>query len=305
MRPPKYHALKPRAYGSSYLYGDELIALVEDMTADGSSVSVRQVFYQMVGRYNYPNTTEKYEAISKKLGELRISGHISWNAICDRGRGIIRDRLLPQTPEDYFADLQDEAQYLKQGGRWSKQDYTPIILVEKDALSGILLPICQEYNAIFLSGHGVLSITVLKELGDLMRLIDNTPYILHLTDHDGAGVFTMPEQLTDRGQILDLMGFSVGENWEYKRIGLTLAQVKKYGLPPNPARAAEQNHVAARYHAEFGPHSWELDALPKKVLQAMVRQALDDMICREDWEAAIADEAEFRQAVADGLAGLV
>ncbi len=59
-----------------------------------------------------------------------------------------------------------------------------------------------------------------------------------------------------------------------------MEQVKKYNPPPNPAKLTDPRSDG--YVAEYGSHSWEVDALPPEVLAQIVRYALDGV---RDWDA--------------------
>lgn len=63
---------------------------------------------------------------------------------------------------------------------------------------------------------------------------------------------------------------------EVIKIGLTMAQVKKYNPPPNPAKIDDPR--AKDYIAKYGPHSWEVDALPPNVLRQLIRDAFRSVV---------------------------
>lgn len=93
--------------------------------------------------------------------------------------------------------------------------------------------------------------------------------LFYLGDHDPSGE-DMVRDIADR-----LAMFKVPD-LEVRKIGLTIAQVRKYNPPPNPAKLSDPR--AEEYIKKFGPHSWEVDALPPNVLTSLIKVAFDGAI---------------------------
>lgn len=58
------------------------------------------------------------------------------------------------------------------------------------------------------------------------------------------------------------------EHFQVKHIGLTMEQIKKYNPPPNPAKLTDPR--AKAYVKQYGPVSWEVDALRPEVMTDIV-----------------------------------
>lgn len=59
-------------------------------------------------------------------------------------------------------------------------------------------------------------------------------------------------------------------------IGLTMEQIKKYKLPPNPAKMTDTR--ADKYIKKFGKICWEVDALKPEILTSIVRTNIEEQI---------------------------
>ncbi len=59
-------------------------------------------------------------------------------------------------------------------------------------------------------------------------------------------------------------------------IGLTMEQIKKYKLPPNPAKMTDSR--ADKYIKKFGKTCWEVDALKPQVLTSIVESNIQENI---------------------------
>lgn len=61
-----------------------------------------------------------------------------------------------------------------------------------------------------------------------------------------------------------------------KHIGLTMEQVRKYNLPPNPAKLTDPR--AKEYVLKYGDISWEVDALQPSAISGIIEESLEELI---------------------------
>ena len=103
--------------------------------------------------------------------------------------------------------------------------------------------------------------------------------ILHFADHDPSGL-DMTRDLRRRfEEYANAAGFD-GEI-EVERVALTIEQVKKWDLPPNPTKRADARTPA--YMAEYGDACLELDAVPPDELRQLIREAIVQHMNVEAW----------------------
>jgi len=104
--------------------------------------------------------------------------------------------------------------------------------------------------------------------------------VIHLGDHDPSGK-DMTRDIEERLQLF-------GADATIERIALNIDQVKRWKLPPNPAKITDSRFAA--YAAEFGESSWELDALDPRKIDTMIRAAIEEHLDRD-----LFDEREAQQ----------
>jgi hypothetical protein len=75
---------------------------------------------------------------------------------------------------------------------------------------------------------------------------------------------------------------------DVNKLALTREQVDEYALPPNPAKMTDPR--SRGYIEEHGDQSWEVDALPPATLNELLRNALEELVDRELYEAQIERE---------------
>jgi len=73
------------------------------------------------------------------------------------------------------------------------------------------------------------------------------------------------------------------------------ADHRRFKPPPNPAKVTDSR--AKKYIAEFGTKSWELDALPPKELDRIIRQKIRSLRDDDIWEASVERQNKGRAAL--------
>jgi len=251
-------------------------AIIDEYNRQGFRLTLRQLYYQLVSRDVIPNTPREYGKLSALLTNARLAGLVDWEAIEDRVR-------VPRKASEFagMQDLVETAIRAYRLDRWAGQEYYVELWVEKDALAGVLRPIADKFHITLMVNRGYSSITAMYEAAE--RIKDKPQpgkTILYLGDHDPSGE-DMVRDVQDR---LDRFG----ADCSVIKIGLTMAQVRKYNPPPNPAKMSDAR--AAKYVAEHGSQSWEVDALPPQELTRIITAALNKLTDWDMMNAVIARE---------------
>jgi len=272
-------------------FGAEALAKINHITgilaeyaAAGFQLTVRQLYYQLVSRAVIPNNERSYKNIVGLVSDARYAGLIDWDIIEDRGRECV---VNPHW--DSPADIVRSAAYSFRIDHWVNQPSYVEVMVEKQALEGVLQPVCRKLDVPFTANKGYSSSSAMYEASKryLRRQEDGKGlFILYLGDHDPSGI-DMTRDVDDR-----LALFLAGRGIEVKRLALNMDQVEKYGPPENPAKLTDSR--AGSYVARFGTSSWELDALEPKVLAALVTKAVTNLIDQDEWKRTHADEELMR-----------
>lgn len=245
-----------------------------------TAITLRQLYYQFVGRGIFPNRLSSYNFLKRIVSEGRLAGLISWEAIEDRGRNLM-GHVIHKSPKDGLLWLR--AQYKRD--LWEDQPIRPEVWVEKQALEGVIGQICDELRVNFFATRGYNSQSEQWSAGRRFAGYiqkGQRPIVIHLGDHDPSGI----DMTRDNRERLQLFaGFSIMVH----RIALNMDQINHWRLPPNPAKNTDARFED--YRAEFGDESWELDALSPDQIQHLIKEAIDPMRDEALWEAALAKEA--------------
>ena len=268
---------------------DHVQTVIEDYTAQGYQLTLRQLYYQLVSRGLLPNEQRQYKRLGDLVSNARMGGLIDWQAIVDRGR-------VPIMPSQWSGpgDILRSAAWGYRLDRWKGQEHYVEVWCEKDALSSVLEPICRESHVRFLANKGYSSSSAMydaaKRLVDAVAY-DQAPHVIYLGDHDPSGM-DMSRDIEDRLDIL-----TRGEAVQVHRIALNWDQVQEHQPPPNPTKVTDSR--AAEYAARYGDESWELDALEPATLDELLRdkiaELLDEDIHEEVIEQEKADKASLHR----------
>lgn len=273
---------------------DAIISVVDDLQ-EYWPLTVRQVFYQLVGKTVIPNNLAHYRKVSRILVKLREEELVPWSVIEDRSRRTTEKRGFPNVSEW----LKEQLSFLdpKYYGRCRVQDQDVYVEVstEKDALSSILeevlWPFCTRLNVV----RGQNSATIVEQMAsrfDQAVMRGQEPILLHFGDLDPSGR-AIP-RATQRN-FLKRHGIDV----DVRMVALTPDQVDELSLPRSldAVKRSDPNYKA--WLKELGPDqpAVELDAVHPKVLKQLLRDALTSTYDTDDMSAQCDVEDQERQLV--------
>jgi len=270
--------------------------IIADYGSQGFTLTLRQLYYQMVARALIPNTLRAYKRLGKLITDARMVGMISWRAIEDRTRSL-RGNSHWSNP----ASIMESAVAGYAIEKWITQPHRVEVWIEKDALVGVISGICDTLDIDYFSCRGYTSVSAMWKAGRrLRRYIRNgqSPVILHFGDHDPSGM----DMTRD---ILDRLGLFAEARVRVARVALIMDQVEEYDPPPNPAKLTDSRIEG--YITLYGHDSWELDALEPQVIVDLIEHHVLDLRDDAAWEAARELEEEHRAALqeaADNMIGM-
>ncbi len=269
---------------------DQANEIIQEFLADGYKLTLRQLYYQFVSLDLIPNTMKSYNRLGSIINDARLAGLIDWHAIEDRTRKL-ESVSHWANPAEIIEICAEQFRIDK----WADQPYWIEVWIEKQALEGVIEGVCTELDVSYLSCKGYTSQSEMWEAGKRFLLqhqdteFEQQPIIIHLGDHDPSGI----DMTRDIQHRLDMFAGCV----KVKRIALNMNQVKKYKLPPNPAKITDSRFHG--YLTEYGSESWELDALKPSVITELIRKTVLTYRDEERWSAMVEKENEHRAQLAD------
>lgn len=250
--------------------------VVDEYSAQGYELTLRQVYYQLVARGYIPNNERSYKNVGSLINDGRLAGLIDWHSVTDRTRN-----LRSESHWDNPADVIASARYSYNLDKWKGQPNYVEVWVEKDALVDIVGQACSPLDTPYFSCRGYTSQSEMWSAAQrfIRQEQREKRIIIHLGDHDPSGI-DMTRDIQER---LELFGADV----YVKRVALTMNQIQTYNPPPNPAKITDSR--ASKYIDQFGDESWELDALEPKVITDLIKKQVT-MYRNDDIYRAVCDK---------------
>lgn len=264
--------------------------ILRDYEAQGYDLSLRQLYYQLVSRNIVENTERSYKNVGVLVSDARLAGLIDWDMIKDRGRVMAKNPHWDD-PEDFVESVANQYRF----DLWRDQTNYVEVMVEKQALEGVLLPVCRELDVPFTANKGYTSSSAAYEAS--RRFINKWNegrelHVIYLGDHDPSGI-DMTRDVLDRLDLFvktstgreDEIGPNEEEAVTVHRIALNMDQVRVLRPPENPAKLTDSR--ADGYIRRFGRSSWELDAIEPRALATLVRNAITGLLDMKKFNASL------------------
>jgi hypothetical protein len=278
---------------------DTANTIIKDYAAQGYSITLRQLYYQLVSRDYIENTEPSYKRVGSIIADARMAGLVDWKAIEDRTRNL-RERGHWSSPQQIVRAC--ASQYRED--LWGDQDYYVEVWVEK-----VVEAACNPLDVPHFSCRGYTSASEMwaasQRLGTAGRM-GRKPVVIHLGDHDPSGI-DMTRDIEERLNLFAANGELDSDSESQitvERIALNMDQVEEYGPPPNPAKTTDARYTG--YERLYGDESWELDALEPRVLANLITRQVQGYIDTDRWNVAIERMQAGRKtlaAAADTMGG--
>lgn len=314
-------------------------SILESYQRQGYDLSLRQLYYQFIAQDRFPdswiddeynrknglpygtkNTEKNYKRLGGIISDARMCGYLDWDMIVDRGRETTQNNHW-DSPKDILLACAKQFRY----DLWDNQPWHIEVMVEKQALEGVLEPVCKQLDIPFTANKGYSSSSSMYQAGQ--RLAEKLEAgknicVIYLGDHDPSGI-DMTRDVEDRLKLFSGYNFYQppsdkpeewrkaayqtmntrrferyrnaaygGQAFEVARVALNMDQVQEYNPPPNPAKITDSR--ANSYIDQFGEESWELDALEPSLLAQLVEEQVLAYRDEDAWAEAEERQSEVR-----------
>lgn len=273
--------------------------VVDSYRAQGFKLTLRQLYYQFIARDLLPdswadkqtgskNSLRSYKKLGNIINDARLAGLVDWDMIEDRGRETVMTFSWVD-PEEYFGDVPSWFKI----DMWKDQTVHFEVMVEKDALAGILIPVCRKWQVPFTANRGYSSSSTMKDIAE--RIIgryedDKEIHVLYLGDHDPSGI-DMTRDVTERLQLFTRDEFTV----DVSRLALNIDQVRQWNPPVNPAKETDARFSS--YRSKFGEDCWELDAVEPATLADLVEKKILEYRDEDRWDETLEEQRVMRDKI--------
>lgn len=279
-------------------------------------LSIRQIHYQLLNdpplisepkrskynreHYRYKNDKTSYNALIELLRQARYSGLVSMDCIDDP----TRPRFVPDAFESVSDFIEQQVSGFLTGYHRSPQLDQPRhieVLGEKNTLTQILKPVCEDYYVPLTLGRGYASIPVWRDMSRRFRDSGKDSFTLIVaSDFDPEGFDLADDAIRS---LRDCFAIDV----DYHRIAATKEQILELNLQAdfNPAKETS-SRLKSFVESTGGNKTWELEALPPEYLQNQLRTAIESNMDMDTYNSSIlkmGTDAGYLAGVRSDVAG--
>lgn len=238
---------------------DLLQVVLVTLDQQSGPISIRHLFYLLVGLGVIEKTERAYQNLKHQLTRWRRAGEIDWTAFADSTRWY-----YGRPGHGSMTECIDESIRTYRRNLWAERDVHIEVWAEKDAIAAILLEAADPWRVQVFPFRGFASLTSLYNAAEAFRQKQDEGkevFVYYFGDRDPSGVAIDPAALS---ALRDDFGMEIN----FERVAVTEEQIETYGLPVRPTKKTDTRARA------FDGGSVEIDAMPRDVLIELVEQCI-------------------------------
>lgn len=267
-------------------------------------MTVRQIFYRLVGQYGYQKDERAYKRLAEYLVKARRAGMIRFGSIRDDGTITHAGRVESNRGDvwNYITDIVSRpADYLHLD-RNDGQPYHLELWCEAGGMAPMLSQMVRRRDVSVYSTGGFSSVTVTYEVAQRIAAREKPTYFLHVGDYDPSGESIFTSMSQDIGSFVasEIGGFfyarngkvddpNAGEFFIPMRVALTENQVDEFNLPTAPAKISDSRS------ANWIGETTQAEAMPPDLLERVVVAAIDELTDEDALKAVKEREREDKE----------
>jgi hypothetical protein len=261
---------------------------------EGGQVTLRHLFYRLVGQGLLDKTEAGYKRLGNYTRDWRRAGTMPYSALADNTRWYYGAVRYESPKEAIVGALKNYKRDL-----WQDWDVHIEIWTEKDAMVSILLSEADPLGVQVFSTRGYASIGSMAntaapsikehlEQGKQVR-------IFYFGDHDPSGKDIDRAVKTEIGRHLEDYEM---DNFHFARVAVLAEDVEKYNLPTRPTKETDSRSE------NFNGDSVELDTMDIRVIKQRVRDCILEDIPEVYMMVALEKERLDQDLIARLVSGL-
>src|SRR5262249_31642723 len=280
---------RPRGF-ASWSPRQETLELLARLNAvlgeyqDHLPLTLRQIFYRLVGAHGYEKTEQAYARLREHLVRARRPRLVPMEAIRDDGGTTITPNMWASAQE-YLDAVRDQAEDLMLD-RTAGQKTRLAVLCEA---APQLARETQPFGITVMSSGGFESVTEKHNFAVELARHDRPTEVLHIGDHDPSGVSMFAAYLEG----VEAFTRDLGGEATFTRLAVTPEQVREFNLPTAPPKPTDRR--------AFSGETCQAEALAPDVLAGILRDAIEARIDRRAFERVLRRERAVRRELMEKL----
>ena len=290
----------------------QIIEATNEILKTNNPTTVRFLLYRLISE-GLLESTKQYGKLTNILRDARIRGEVDDDAFVDNKR-VLHQSVTWQN----LSSFKEEMKKWYNKDHWDRQEFQPILLVEKATVGDVIKGTCAEYQVPCFASQGYFSRPFLCKIADLILKTKRQALIAYVGDHDASGLDM--ERAARMGNALFgtvrreglyeiLTGMPGGEEaWEnltWERLAITEDDLRSFKGPQLVAAKEDTEDGkkgdprAKAYVETYGRFGAEVEALDQTVLLNRVRNFIFLHMDPKAWDASEAIETQELERLAE------
>ena len=253
----------------------EILLQVQDILREYEAylpLTIRQIFYRLVGKYEYAKTNNAYQNLSNYLNDARRARMIDMDNIRDDTSVIERPRGW-ESGTAFLQAVRGNAAQLKLD-RSAEQPCKLILYCEAGGMVPQLTRIAHPFGIAVHASGGCDSLTDKYALAKHIAALEQPVEILHIGDMDIEGV-DLYRALMEDVEAFAWQDFDF-DDVTFTRLAVTPQQIHDYQLPPATAIPKVYKEAAKQQRAELLGPTYQAEAIAPDDLANIVQSAIEE-----------------------------
>lgn len=279
---------RPRGFITDWRPRPETLAVLSQVEAvlveyaEQLPLTLRQIFYRLVGVYAYEKSEQAYKRLTELMNKARRAEVVEMSAIRDDGF-TSEQPVFFESVDDFLDEVASQAEQLRLD-RQRGQERRLVVWCEASGMVPQLARVADPFGIEVCSSGGFDSLTDKHRIGHLWA--DSAVTVLHIGDHDPSGVHVFSSLAED----IEEFAATYGGDVEFVRTAVTPEQAALYNLPSAPPKPTDNRRFE-------GNETWQAEALDPRTLAEILAAAIDQQFDRALYEAVLEEERKARQDV--------
>jgi hypothetical protein len=266
-RPRGYADWRPQAKTRALLeQAQEIFVTYEDYLP----LTVRQVYYALVGGYGYPKTDNAYERLCEHLVRARRARLIPFDWLRDDGV-VVAEHQWFDGPADFWDHVGHQAQSYERDKQTGQPVYVEL-WTEAAGMMPQLARVAERFSVPVYSCGGFASLPAVRQIVDRAYQRNVPTVLLHVGDFDPSGEAVFEHIVEDASEFLAEDRIIQTQRIIAERVALKGWQVAEFKLPTSPAKSTDSRS------AKWTGGTCQVEALPPNVLAALVEGAIENYL---------------------------
>jgi hypothetical protein len=256
-------------------------------------ITVRDVFYRLVGAYGYAKDEGGlYGRVQELLVRARRSGRIPFEWIRDDGAFESSPPFEFHGEPGFWATVRRMAENFREA-RLDGQAIVPEVWVEAAGMLPLVERVAHPFGVSAFPSGGFDSLTAKYETAQRIAGRERPTLVLHVGDFDSHGLAIFDSLTEDVAAFIRDLGGEV----EFRRAIVTEEQIENYGLSESPPELSRRTEQPKQTVGGWVGGTYQAEALHPADRVAEIKRAIRDLLDLGKLEAVKRREPDTQAAI--------